>query len=155
MPLRAMASFEASFPADAEFAHPEGCHFARVLERHCHATGFGDVSFDNWRDCGWYVSCTAQASPVWVCFARYSGGEQWQLFVEHRGPTGLMGRLLGKSPPAASAVRALASLVEGALHKEASVSALRRSLSGDPRKSGVPSVAALPWPEDAAAGDQP
>ncbi len=151
MALRVMATFEAKFAADGEFPHPEGCYLARKLERACREPGFAEASFDNWRDCGWYVSCLVEASPTWICFARYTPGEQWQLFVESRSPSGFIARLLGKAPVTARPVHRLASVVEAVLRKESSVSALHWSLTADPRKSGVQSLAELQWPENASA----
>ncbi len=151
MTVRAMAEFEAGFPDDAEFERPEGYHLARVLEQDCRLAGLSDVSSDNWLDCGWCVSCVVQGWPVWVCFARYFPDEQWQLFVEHRGLTHLLARLLRKTSATADAVRTLAFLVEARLTKETTVSELRWSLAGRPCESGVQSVAALPWPKTPAA----
>jgi hypothetical protein len=82
---RACATFQASFPVDPEYGHPEGCYLARKIESRLRSV-FPEVhEFDNWRDCGWSVSCMVESTLFWICFARYVKHEEWQLFVEPLG----------------------------------------------------------------------
>jgi hypothetical protein len=152
MTLRSLATFEASFPVDPEYDHPEGCYLARRLEQGLRALGLAVEEFDNWRDCGWCVPCTIEGTRLWVCFARYGEDKSWQLFVEPLGLPGPISRLLGKRrPPCQTAVRRLALEVDRMLSNEPFVSAIRWALNADPRSGGVPNAAALSWPTDAGA----
>ena len=104
-------------------------------------------SFDNWRDCGWYVPCMLNGTSLWVFFARYSKQRHWELVVEPRGLPGALAQLFGRRPPQyIDSLRALTVVVDRALKQQPGVSSVRWALNARPEQESPTSPDLLRWP---------
>jgi hypothetical protein len=147
MRVSACASFEAGFPPDSEFKHPEGCYFARQLSEGLRLTCPDVGSFDNWRDCGWYVPCRLDEASLWVFFARYSKAHHWELVVAPRKLPGPLARLLGhRRPRYVDSLKTVSDVVDRVLKQEPVVTNVRWALNARPDQKGPTSPDLLTWP---------
>ena len=71
----------------------------RRLSAELAAAGWGTDEMDNWRDCGWSVSCRRGASELAVVVGQIDDG-QWLLQVSPRRVPGLISGLFGTKPSA-------------------------------------------------------
>ena len=148
MSVRACASFEADFPPDSEFKHPEGCYFARRLTEQLRSACPDVGPFDNWRDCGWYVPCRLNEASLWIFFARYSKQHHWELVVAPRGLPGPLARLLGRRPPQyVDSLKTISGVVDRALKLESVVANVRWALNTPPERTGPTNPDLLMWPQ--------
>lgn len=71
----------------------------RRLSVELSTAGWSTDEMDNWRDCGWSVSCRRGASDLEVVVSQIEDG-QWMLQVSPRRVPGLISGLLGSKPSA-------------------------------------------------------
>jgi len=109
MAISQNARFSGEAASDAEFKHPPGASIAEFL-REALARREWEVSvIDNWRDCGWSITCCRPASKLELVVAKMAVGEEWFLQIAPTYVPGLVGWLLKKkasAPP--DAIQALA-----------------------------------------------
>ena len=140
------ASFIANFSQDAEFSHPPGASFARLLEHRLRSVATV-AGFENWRDCGWSVNAAVGEKRFEVYFAPFEANNRWLLVAAPLGQPGICGRLLGRKPvPVEQDLRVLCDTIHALLISTAGVSDVRWMFGGPPGK--VPHVdepAQLGW----------
>jgi hypothetical protein len=115
-----MASQNATFlgpvTPDAEFDHPAGLPIVRALRADLSARGWTPGDFDDWRDCGWSISCRRDGGDLELIVASTGAPDEWMLQIAPARVPGLLGRALGKVPSATAALcHALATDVHAAL----------------------------------------
>jgi len=70
MPISQNLIFKGDAPPDKEFETPAGASIIRMLEIGLKEKGWAVSEFDNWRDCGWSVSCIQGAEELEVILSQ-------------------------------------------------------------------------------------
>ena len=89
MPISQNLMFSATVAKDAEFDHPPGALLVRKLSEQLKASEWNVDEMDNWRDCGWSVSCRANLSELEIVLSQIRDGE-WMLQVAPRKVPGIL-----------------------------------------------------------------
>ena len=131
--VRAMATFEAQFPPDREFDHPEGAYLIRQVESRLKAFAQTVEEFDNWRDCGWVVGCQVDGIDVLVYFVHSSENKPWEFSVEAQDASKI------------AAVRKVAMELHAMLASDPHVSRLRWSASLRDYRDEVAEPSQIGW----------
>jgi hypothetical protein len=143
------AAFEANFPRDVEFEHPAGCYLARAMRQSLPPVASAVDDFENWRDCGWVLTCEVDGRQFEVYFAAV-GTEPvprtWMLAVAPLGQPGAIRRLFGaKELPYVTQSKMLTAHVHKLLADDPHISNVRWAMNADPLKSNVRDPKELNW----------
>ena len=93
------ARFTSLIPDDHEFDHPKGAWLARRLAERISEQEWKTEDIDNWRDCGWSISCFLDDSKLQVVISQIE--EHVYMFqIAPLDTPGLIGSLLGKKASA-------------------------------------------------------
>lgn len=96
MPISQNLKFTGEAPIDTEFDYPFGASIMRKLESELLLDAWELSSFDNWRDCGWFVLCQKGDAKMEVVLGAVEDFE-WLLQISPSYKPGFIGRLLKKS----------------------------------------------------------
>ena len=96
MPISQNLRFRGDALPDNEFDHPAGGSIARLLRDGLADDGWTASDIDNWRDCGWSISCTRKDSNLQIILAQMASVSQWFLQIGATCRPGFVGRLLGR-----------------------------------------------------------
>jgi hypothetical protein len=97
------ARFQAKAPVDAEFTNPPGAGLARLLFQELRSAGWSTRDLENWRDCGWCFTASADQAILLIALSRWRKDGEWMLQILPKQSPGFINRLFGSKP---SAVRA-------------------------------------------------
>jgi hypothetical protein len=139
------ACFAATLSRDREDYLPPGLALAESLRDDLKAAGIDVTPPDCWRDCGWSLRA-ALGLTFEIYFAPWIG-RHWLLAIAPLDRPGLLGRLLGRSPPEdATGARRLAQVVHARLVAHERIGRVFWQDGGPPHpRKGVPSPELLPW----------
>jgi len=96
------ATFLGPVNPDAEYERPAGLPIVRALRANLSTLNWNTGEFDNWRDCGWSISCRRHGSEMQLVVAPTGSPEEWMLQIAPARVPGLLGRALGRVPSATS-----------------------------------------------------
>lgn len=117
----------------------------RALREDLSTRGWTPGDFDNWRDCGWAITCQRSGGDLELVVAPTGTPEEWMVQIAPARVPGLLGRALGRLPSATSALcHELATDVHAALSGR--FSRLRWRWDGFPDEEHSTSTPAPPAP---------
>ena len=99
MPISQNLRFNGVSPTDNEFEHPIGADIIRKLQKNLKNNGWVVKPFENWRDCGWSLSCGQNNVKMEVNVSAIKETE-WMLQVAPIYTPGLIGRLMKRKSSA-------------------------------------------------------
>jgi hypothetical protein len=116
-------SFNAAFPSGTTHSHPPGYPIAQYFFGALQHADFTGVEIENWRDCGWQVNVTINASEVYLFFAPFLkiSPQSWLLCCT--GDDGILNRAFGRS--SAEERFQLARVIHNALFSDSRFSEIR------------------------------
>jgi hypothetical protein len=98
-----MKSLNATFSGDSvgDNEYPKGAQILRLLSTGLENKGWDSSHLENWRDCGWSLSCVKAENKVEIVLAEMDAA--WMMQIGPKLNPGLLGKFLKKRPSATSA----------------------------------------------------
>jgi len=101
MALSQNVRFIGEIEPGTEFEHPPGAAIAKFLRDAIAKRGWQVSEIDNWRDCGWFVTCCRREVRLQLVIAEVRAEKGWMLQIAPTYVPRILGRIL-KRPPSAT-----------------------------------------------------